>query len=235
MAGVSKRGHRAAAIASASADASAPDQAAVTGTPTPAVASLPPVNADVPVPPADIVPAPPAGAEPDPATVLPDPTLTAEPQAPQPLVTASPPLAAEPDALDVIDAQRAAAEGGDPLADPLAIRPDLAVAGQPMLTIERDPLDVDRRDVGSDPAREHILANLWSFHPDERVKVVEVVGPARGRRRAGFAFGPEPRRFLGSQLTDEQLEAIRSDAMLTVGISELSAADVVGLRLGSSL
>jgi hypothetical protein len=45
---------------------------------------------------------------------------------------------------------------------------------------------------------------------------VLVVTAPRARRRAGFAFGPEPVRVTVADLTDEQLLAIESDPLLTV-------------------
>lgn len=39
---------------------------------------------------------------------------------------------------------------------------------------------------------------------------------ATGRRRAGFAFGPEPTELLVSDLTEEQLEQIVNDPLLSV-------------------
>ena len=177
--------------------------------------------ADTPVPASDVVATPPAGFVPVDNAVLPDPTLKAEPGVPQPIVTAAPPLAAEPDALDVAkveadaaapaDVRTAAAGGGD------------SVAGQSMLAIERDP----KLGLTGEP---HVAfgdrASLADMAPrggwqGQKIAVIEVVGPPQGRRRAGLAFGPEPRRFLATQLTGGQLSAIRADPMLAVGVTDV--------------
>jgi hypothetical protein len=59
------------------------------------------------------------------------------------------------------------------------------------------------------------------------VTVIEVVGPAQGRRRAGRSFGTQPTRFLAGELDQEEIELLRSDPLLAVGISEVEA-DVYG-------
>lgn len=71
------------------------------------------------------------------ATVVPEPTLIAEPGLPQPIVTASPPLAAEPSAVDVQNAAATAdrvAAGMEPAVDPDGPQP--TAAGQTMLTFD---------------------------------------------------------------------------------------------------
>ena len=45
---------------------------------------------------------------------------------------------------------------------------------------------------------------------------VTVVGPARGRWRAGRQFGPVPVAIPAEELTDEELEALRADPELVV-------------------
>jgi hypothetical protein len=179
------------------------------------------------------------------AAVVPEPTLVAQPDAPAPIVTASPPLTGEPDALDVVQAKAAAhvdvdSDGSVPDRE----APHATAAGQPMLTIERGGFPAFASHEGhatitsSSTTASLSAATLLTGTRDlsagrmpsearARVKVIEVVGPRQGRRRAGFAFGPEPRRFLGTQLTDAQLDAIRADRMLTVGISEIDADDAL--------
>lgn len=71
------------------------------------------------------------------AAVLPEPTLVAEPGAPQPIVTAAPVLAAEPTATDVVKADAAAdraAAGLEPAADLSELHQ--AAAGQTTLAID---------------------------------------------------------------------------------------------------
>jgi hypothetical protein len=102
-------------------------------------AGAPPVVADPPIPASEVVPAPPAGTEPDNAAVLLDPTLTGEPGAPQPIVSAAPVLAMEPSAVDVVQreakAERIAADQepgatGDPALDAVAAQPTIAIEGE---------------------------------------------------------------------------------------------------------
>lgn len=51
--------------------------------------------------------------------------------------------------------------------------------------------------------------------PEGEVTIV-VVGPAKGRWRAGRHFGPEPTQISLEELTKPQLEALRSDPELVV-------------------
>lgn len=232
--------------------------------------------------------------------VLPEPTLVAEPGAPPPIVTAAPILAVEPAAIDVVEAEAAAARaaaGIDPAVDPAG--PHSAAAGQPTLTIEESGAeraanriaggaDVARVDwspltraphaimtpvnpadtvrVGEDrpaisiPSTIELLDELdlrmarqpelravvrdWfgvalgrndpSFAALDRsgaptagmVAIVEVVGPLQGRRRAGRSFGPQAVRFLASELSADEIAALRADPLLTVGVTDVAEADV---------
>ena len=188
---------------------------------------------DEPVAPIAIEPAPAATvlAVADDAMVLPKPELIAEPGRPEPLVTASPPLAAEPSAADVIDAAAAAAtrklaDAGVPVPFDALNRdgPYFAAAGQPVLAIEPTRA-VDAATVAAD-ALDPVALAAAAPHAPERVTVVEIVGPHRGRWRGGLAFGPTPRRFLLSQLTDAQLEAIAADPQLATGVREVDHGSV---------
>ena len=94
---------------------------------------------DPPVHAADVVPAPPAGSQPDNAAVLLDPTLTGEPDAPQPIVSAAPVLAMEPSAIDVAKADARAERietgmepgaTGDAALDAVAAQPPIAIEGE---------------------------------------------------------------------------------------------------------
>lgn len=49
---------------------------------------------------------------------------------------------------------------------------------------------------------------------------VTVIGPASGRRRAGFSFGPNPSVV---NVTAEQLKILRGDALLSVSEGRISA------------
>ncbi|HEX8485702.1 hypothetical protein [Sphingomonas sp.] len=59
------------------------------------------------------------------------------------------------------------------------------------------------------------------------VTVIEVVGPPQGRRRAGLTFGPQPRRFLAGELTEDDIAVLRADPLLAVGVSEVAEADAL--------
>lgn len=132
MAGMSRAARRGAVskpLAATQAPApGAVDQAAATA----------PVITDPPIPAADVVPAPPAAAAPDDAAVLLDPTLTGEPDAPQPIVSAAPVLAMEPSAIDVVQADARAERieagtepgaTGDAALDAVAAQPTIAIEG----------------------------------------------------------------------------------------------------------
>jgi hypothetical protein len=280
----------------------------------------------------------PAAEVADNATVLPEPTLVAEPDKPMPIVTASPILAIEPSAIDVVKADGQAdrvASGLEPARDPDG--PHAAAAGQPTLTIEGDAVasalkgaiggvskvgesifgERDTREAGrrygfgdgvsngpeysdgdiegfvrelteirdTDPVRfgriyleatgepwplapeddrvlpleditrglEHLLLTRDTIAMDiirtrffdeparafgdaetrsagPTVTVIEVIGPAQGRRRAGRSFGTQPQRFLAGELNQGEIEMLRSDPLLAVGISEVEA-DAFGLPI----
>ncbi len=57
------------------------------------------------------------------------------------------------------------------------------------------------------------------------VTVIEVVGPAQGRRRAGMSFGPKAQRFLASTFNEDDLSALRRDPLLAVSIGQMSLAE----------
>lgn len=301
----------------------------------------PSINASAP--PAVDGPIVPGAEVADDATVLPEPTLAAEPDKPMPIVTASPILAVEPSAIDVAQADAKAdrvASGLELAGDPDG--PHAAAAGQPTLTIEgnavastlkdaindgtvsgiskvsegifgeRDRFDgsdrygtgngvleapqygdgdveglirelIDVRD--NDPERfgriyfdatgapwpaigehrtlsldevlrglEHLvlvdpigmdIIRTRFFDEPARgfgetearpavatVTVIEVVGPAQGRRRAGRSFGTQPQRFLAGELDQDEIEMLRSDPLLAVGISEVEA-DAFGMPVAA--
>lgn len=71
-----------------------------------------------------------------------------------------------------------------------------------------------------------------SAPPAATVGVIEVVGPAQGRRRAGMMFGSVPQRFRASQLSEAQLAALRADPLLAVGVSEVAEADAPPAAFG---
>ncbi len=50
----------------------------------------------------------------------------------------------------------------------------------------------------------------------EAREVLQVTGPRRPYRRAGFAFGPEPVTLDPRDLTDDQVGSLTSDPYLTV-------------------
>lgn len=52
--------------------------------------------------------------------------------------------------------------------------------------------------------------------PPEAPRRLRVTGPARGRRRAGLAFGPLPVEIDPAALAPEALAAIRADPLLAV-------------------
>ncbi|WP_425230207.1 hypothetical protein [Sphingomonas sp.] len=167
--------------------------------------------------------------------VFPDPALPAPPEAPQPVVTAAPPLAAEPSAVDVIKAAQAdddrtgASLGFDPVgATAGRDGPRFGEAGQPVLAIE--PATPTAATVAAAAAATPLPEPLVPLIGDELVTIVEVVGPPRGRYRAGLAFGAEPRRFLLTQLTDGQLARLQSDPQLAVGIRTIGADELTGLE-----
>ncbi|WP_454280523.1 hypothetical protein [Sphingomonas sp. Marseille-Q8236] len=177
------------------------------------------------------------------AAALPDPTIVAEPGEPQPVVTASPPIAAEATVLDVLKG----AEAGASVLEPGAVEQEKpAVAAQPMIAIEAGADEAQRQSLldsaaaatlsGATPpaAPPAAATDRDPAFPGTKVTVVTVVGPVQGRRRAGFAFGPEPRHFLSTQLTPEQAEAIAGDPMLAVGVRELDeeSDEVRAIRWG---
>lgn len=90
------------------------------------------------------------------------------------------------------------------------------------LLAERDPLALDMIRTRFFPDYQ---LDFVERSDEATVTVIEVVGPEQGRRRAGMTFGPEPRRFLVSDLRADELDAIRSDKQLTVGVSEMGLAD----------
>ncbi|QPT09711.1 hypothetical protein [Sphingomonas paucimobilis] len=195
-------------------------------------------------PPSDVLPVATEGATiATEAAALPDPTIVAEPGEPRPVVTASPPIAAEATVLDVLKG----ADAGASVLEPGAVETEkAAIAGQPMIAIDAGT-DEAQRQSRLDSAAASITARdepAWSgfdsardtapIVPRAKVTVVTVVGPVQGRRRAGFAFGPEPRHFLATQLTPEQAEAIAADPMLAVGVRELDeeSDEVRAIRWG---
>lgn len=284
---------------------------------------------DAAAPPAVDGPIVPGAEVADNATVLPEPTLVAQPDKPMPIVTASPILAVEPTATDVVKADAQAdrvASGLEPAGDPDG--PHSAAAGQPTLTIEgqaKSPVGygdgamieqlkpgnagptldkphyglsnvegliremIDVRDI--DPLRfgrvyldvtgepwpllsegdsvlsledivgglEHLqltgdvvgmdIIRTRFFDTPARafgdgvtdretrptvptVTVIEVVGPAQGRRRAGRSFGTQPTRFLAGELDQDEIDMLRSDPLLAVGISEVEA-DAFGMPIAA--
>lgn len=49
-----------------------------------------------------------------------------------------------------------------------------------------------------------------------RAATITVLGPPQGRRRAGVRFGPEPVEIPAAKLSKAQLEALKSDPLLSV-------------------
>lgn len=213
------------------------------------VASMPSTDTTAPLgdtpPPSDVLPVATEGAAiATEAAALPDPTIIAEPGEPRPVVTASPPIAAEATVLDVLKGT----DAGASVLEPGAVEHEKpAIAGQPMIAIDVDA-DAAQRQSRFDGAEaafterraaEAAASGDATFGgalavPGTKVTVVTVVGPIQGRRRAGFAFGPEPRHFLSTQLTPEQAEAIQADPMLAVGVSDLDeeSDEVKAIRWG---
>ncbi len=130
-----------------------------------------PVVIDPPIPAADVVPAPPAGSEPDNAAVLLDPTLTGEPDAPQPIVSAAPVLAMEPSAVDVVQAE-AKAERIDAGIEPGATGDAAldAVAAQPTIAIERGAFERVASDAGTRSAVNDGVLPGVNRHPDDAMR-----------------------------------------------------------------
>lgn len=196
--------------------------------------------------PADVQPLPPIAPEggivplaigdPDlPTTVLPEPTLVPPEGVVPPVVTASPPLAAEPSAVDVMQAANAEDDrivnfGGLPTGtDPAREGPHFTEAGQPMLAIQPAPLGAAA--IAAEAAATPLPLD-WDRDPlDVLVEVLEVTGPERGRWRGGLAFGREPRRFLRTQVTDAQLDAIQADPLLSWRFRTITAADAALLEV----
>lgn len=213
------------------------------------VATAPSTVATAPLgdtpPPSDVLPVATEGATiATEAAALPDPTIVAEPGEPRPVVTASPPIAAEATVLDVLKGT----DAGASVLEPGAVEHEKpAIAGQPMIAIDADAdaaqrrsrLDgveaalVEQRAAGAGALGDATF-NRDLAVPGTKVTVVTVVGPIQGRRRAGFAFGPEPRHFLLTQLTPEQAQAIEADPMLAMGVRELDedADEVRAIRWG---
>lgn len=168
-----RRQRRAAAATAESADGSVAIDTA-TGAVT--------IDGEAAVPASAVVPAPAAGTEPDDAVVLPDPTLTAEPGVPQPIVTASPVLAAEPSAIDVVQAEQRAdrvAAGlepgatGDPALD--------TVAGQPTLTIERGALDANAQAYTQIIVGPSAKPQSWAFGDGEPLPSIDEISAVLDR------------------------------------------------------
>lgn len=183
-------------------------------------------------PPSDVLPVATEGATiATEAAALPDPTIVAEPGEPRPVVTASPPIAAEATVLDVLKGT----DAGASVLEPGAVEHEMpAIAAQPMIAIDADADAAQRQsrfyaaEAALAEQRAAVAGALGDATfdgnlagPGTKVTVVTVVGPIQGRRRAGFAFGPEPRHFLLTQLTPEQARAIEADPMLAVGVREL--------------
>lgn len=55
------------------------------------------------------------------------------------------------------------------------------------------------------------------------VRVIKVVGPQQGRRRAGNSFGPQPRHFTDGELTEAEILALQADPLLSVSITDVPA------------
>lgn len=55
--------------------------------------------------------------------------------------------------------------------------------------------------------------------------VLVVTGPKRGRWRAGWHFGPEPRRLPLAEMTEDERAAIEGDPALTVSVEAETSAD----------
>lgn len=51
--------------------------------------------------------------------------------------------------------------------------------------------------------------------PEGHAEVLVVIGPKRGRRRAGLAFGPKPEVLPLAAMTDDEIAAIEGDPVLT--------------------
>ena len=210
---------------------------------TPSTVTTAPLG-DTP-PPSDVLPVATEGAAiATEGAALPDPTIVAEPGEPRPVVTASPPIAAEATVLDVLKGT----DAGASVMKPGAVEHEKpAIAGQPMIAIDADADAAQRQSrlygveaaLAEQRAAEPGALGDTAFNrdlavPGTKVTIVTVVGPIQGRRRAGFAFGPEPRHFLLTQLTPEQAEAIQADPMLAVGVSDLDeeSDEVKAIRWG---
>lgn len=61
--------------------------------------------------------------------------------------------------------------------------------------------------------------------PAEPQGFLVVTGPKRGRWRAGWHFGPEPRRLSLAEMTEEERAAIEGDPALAVSIEAEAGAD----------
>lgn len=55
--------------------------------------------------------------------------------------------------------------------------------------------------------------------------VLVVTGPKRGRWRAGWHFGPEPRRLPLAEMTNEERAAIEGDPALVVSVEAETSTD----------
>ncbi len=54
--------------------------------------------------------------------------------------------------------------------------------------------------------------------PAPQVPVITVVGPGKGRRRAGRRFGPEPKLIPVDEITADQAAALMDDPLLVVSL-----------------
>jgi hypothetical protein len=59
------------------------------------------------------------------------------------------------------------------------------------------------------------------------MKETVIVTAPKSRRRAGYRFGPHPVEIVRTELTDAQLEALKSDPFLAVSVRPVEAAKVV--------
>lgn len=114
------------------------------------------------------------------------------------------------DVVAVVTAPGQVLEGWAPAEDPAEIVTDLL-----------DMLEEQKKDTAHDTATPQsslggeagALSAGSAVPPAEGLTTITVIGPARGRRRGGHAFGPDPQMV---HVTAEELAAIEADGSLAV-------------------
>jgi hypothetical protein len=88
---------------------------------------------------------------------------------------------------------------------------------------ERDELFARAKEIGlkvpGNLGTEKLKAAIEDKEAELNSETVTVVGPPKGRRRIGRRFGPEPVEIKMTDLSDGDLETLRSDPTLSVSVS----------------